>query len=385
MEGQFNISPQWNRDVAAAYYGSTTNYWEGYGDIVRHNYTGGTIFKNPTISTYSYFGSNNANEARPMYAGGVLSLNGETHFVPYSASVGQKINVNGSFTTYNLMYTNVNGAYAGGVLNNSGIIHWAPYLATIGQYVRTNGSVFTYSLSNFGRLGSYIGGVLMPDGRVHFIPFNSTTGLIVEGERTVTTYTNTNFGFSFFYGGVLGARGDVYFVPHKVGSSNNRYLLKRSVTGSIIKIPITIEDAGIDFQYGAYAGGVLDMDGDIHFAPYRSSVGLKIDKDDNISTYQLVYTNNAINKYVGAVLASNGEIHFVPHQAIVGQKVSPNGVVSTYSIGSNTPSAFFGGIATLDNNIHLIPHASQSGLILNVSSVNKFEKGFCILPYINKF
>lgn len=381
MEGQFNISPQWNRDVAAAYYGSTTNYWEGYSDIVRHNYTGGTIFKNPIISTYSYFGSANADNNNAKYVGGVLSLNGDLHFVPYKANVGQKISRFGEISSYSLLVTNINGAYAGGVLNNSGIIHFAPYSATIGQYIRTNGSVFTYSLSNFGRLGSYIGGVLMPDGRVHFIPYTSITGLIVEGERTVTTYTNTNFGFTFFYGGVLGARGDVYFVPHKVGSEGNRYILKRDINSVITKIPITIDENLFNYQNGAYAGGVLDMYGNIHFVPYRASVGLKIDKDDNPSTYELVYNDNALSKYVGGVLAHNGEIHFVPFQATVGQTVSPNGSVSTYSIGNG----YNGGIISPDGNIYLIPNSTKFGSIINVTSVNKFEKGFCILPYINKF
>jgi hypothetical protein len=50
-----------------------------------------------------------------------------------------------------------------------------------------------------------------------------------------------------------------------------------------------------------------------------------------VSTYSLVYTTSGA--YAGGVLAPNGDIHFVPNTAIVGQKISAlTGVVSTYSL-----------------------------------------------------
>jgi len=71
---------------------------------------------------------------------------------------------------------------------------------------------------------------------------------------------------------------------------------------------------------GAYVGGVLAPNGDIHFVPRSASVGQKISSEGTVSTYSLVYT--AADAYVGGVLAPNGDIHFVPYSANRGQKIS---------------------------------------------------------------
>ena len=78
---------------------------------------------------------------------------------------------------------------------------------------------------------------------------------------------------------------------------------------------------------GAYVGGVLAPNGDIHFIPTNANRGQKISSSDVVSTYSLVYTTSSA--YVGGVLAPNGDIHFVPYAAPVGQKISASGVVST--------------------------------------------------------
>ena len=77
---------------------------------------------------------------------------------------------------------------------------------------------------------------------------------------------------------------------------------------------------------GAYIGGVLAPNGDIHFVPYSADRGQKISSSGVVSTYSLVYTGGAA--YSGGVLAPNGDIHFVPYGAAVGQKISSSGVVS---------------------------------------------------------
>ena len=70
------------------------------------------------------------------YYGGVLAPNGDIHFVPLNATVGQKISPAGLVSTYSLVYTVV-GAYHGGVLAPNGDIHFVPYFATVGQKIST--------------------------------------------------------------------------------------------------------------------------------------------------------------------------------------------------------------------------------------------------------
>jgi len=70
------------------------------------------------------------------YIGGVLAPNGDIHFVPYSATVGQKISSAGLVSTYSLVYTVAN-AYQGGVLAPNGDIHFVPFYANKGQKVST--------------------------------------------------------------------------------------------------------------------------------------------------------------------------------------------------------------------------------------------------------
>ena len=70
------------------------------------------------------------------YSGGVLAPNGDIHFVPRSAAVGQKIDINGVVSTYPLAYT-ITDAYVGGVLAPNGDIHFVPWYAVRGQKIST--------------------------------------------------------------------------------------------------------------------------------------------------------------------------------------------------------------------------------------------------------
>ena len=69
--------------------------------------------------------------------GGVLAPNGDIHFIPQNARVGQKISASGVVSTYSLTYTAV-VAQAGGVLAPNGDIYCIPYSATVGQKISTN-------------------------------------------------------------------------------------------------------------------------------------------------------------------------------------------------------------------------------------------------------
>ena len=83
----------------------------------------------PVVSTY-----NLVYTTADAYVGGVLAPNGDIHFVPYYASVGQKISSEGTVSTYSLVYTTAT-AYVGGVLAPNGDIHFVPYSANCGQKI----------------------------------------------------------------------------------------------------------------------------------------------------------------------------------------------------------------------------------------------------------
>jgi streptogramin lyase len=109
-----------------------------------------------------------------VHIGGVLAPNGDIHFVPRNANVGQKISASGVVSTYSLVYTVIR-AYEGGVLAPNGDIHFVPSGANRGQKISSSGVVSTYSL--FYTAGAaYNGGVLTPNGDIYFIPFIANIG-----------------------------------------------------------------------------------------------------------------------------------------------------------------------------------------------------------------
>jgi hypothetical protein len=71
---------------------------------------------------------------------------------------------------------------------------------------------------------------------------------------------------------------------------------------------------------GAYRGGVLAPNGDIHFVPFSANRGQKISVSGVVSTYSLIYS--AASAYAGASLMPNGDIIFINNNAAVGQKIS---------------------------------------------------------------
>jgi hypothetical protein len=109
-----------------------------------------------------------------LYKGGVLSPNGDIHFIPANAAVGLKINPSGVASTYSLVYT-LNWAYLGGVLAPNGDIHFIPANAAVGQKISAAGVVSTYSLV-YTAGDAYSGGVLAPNGDIHFIPRRANRG-----------------------------------------------------------------------------------------------------------------------------------------------------------------------------------------------------------------
>ena len=166
------------------------------------------IFTKNVVSTYAL-----AYTVSSAYAGGVLSPNGDIHFIPYNAAVGQKISASGVVSTYALVYTNSN-AYAGGVLSPNGDIHFIPFMAAVGQKISASGVVSTYALVYTGINYAYAGGVLSPNGDIHFIPFMAAVGQKISASGVVSTYALVYTGINEYAGGVLLPNGNIHFIPH---------------------------------------------------------------------------------------------------------------------------------------------------------------------------
>ena len=153
MPNLYTLGPDAVTDVLQSHYGSLPANNDSTIGATPNNYTstkffnmlgyytaGGNLFSNGIISTFSL-----VHTVFISYNGGVLAANGDIHFVPQSATRGQKISPSGTVSTYSLVYTATN-AYAGGVLAPNGDIHFIPYSAAVGQKISAAGAVSTYSL-----------------------------------------------------------------------------------------------------------------------------------------------------------------------------------------------------------------------------------------------
>jgi hypothetical protein len=313
------------------------------------------------VSTYSlvYTSSNS-------YIGGVLSVNGDIHFVPYEANRGQKVDASGVVSTYSLVYTAI-GAYAGGVLAPNGDVHFVPFAGNRGQKISSSGVVSTYSLIYTNASGAYWGGVVAPNGDIHFVPYEANRGQKISAAGVVSTYSLVYTRAAAYRGGVLAANGDIHFVPRDANRGQ-----KVSAAG-------VVSTYSLVYTAGEYGGGVLAPNGDIHFVP-RAPVGQKISIDGVVSTYSLIYTTGF---YQGGVLAPNGDIHFIPHSAPVGQKISSSGVVSTYSLVYTLSEAFYGGVLTAAGEIQFIPYDAVRGQKISTGTTRNI--GYALSPFFNKF
>ena len=107
----YDVSPDWGDAVLKAQYGSlptgnineiddSLEAWSNLSNLLEQSTQAGATFTNPIVSTYTlvYTGGE-------TYTGGVLSHNGEVHFIPRSANVGQKLSTSGAVSTYSLVYT----------------------------------------------------------------------------------------------------------------------------------------------------------------------------------------------------------------------------------------------------------------------------------------
>ncbi len=146
---------------------------------------GGVTFKNNNtngiVSTYSLVYTTSL-----AYTGGVLAPNGDVHFVPNRAIVGQKISNTGTVSTYSLVYTTV-GAFSGGVLAPNGDINFVPLSGRRGQKINASGVVSTYSLV-YTTVNAYWGGVLSPSGETHFVPYQAAVGQKISAAFSIIVH-----------------------------------------------------------------------------------------------------------------------------------------------------------------------------------------------------
>lgn len=314
--------------------------WKRLQPLLRKSVNGGQCFKEGIVSTYPLVYT-----ASGAYFGGVLAPNGDIHFTPYAATVGQKIStITGIVSTYTILtnylrgacldsngnihqigygtthqkidktgivstYTSITGGYIGAILSSSGEVHFCPYEGSVGQKVSSAGVVSTYSLVYTVQY-AYWGGCLAPNGDIHFCPIAyATVGQKVSSSGIVSTYSLIVTGNTNWMGMVLSPKGDIHFIPR-----NSSVGQKIDITGNVSTYSNQYIDNSTWF-------GCLAPNGDIHRSPYASNVGVKISKESVVSTYSLVYTNSS-GAYVGGVLAPNGDIYFIPYEASVGQKIS---------------------------------------------------------------
>lgn len=345
--------------------------WNNFKKLLDKSVVGGVAYgnngTNGIVSTYSL-----VTTGTTFYLGGVLTPNGDVHFVPFSATRGQKISASNVVSTYSLIYTTA-GAYVGGVLAPNGDIHFVPQSAPVGQKISASGVVSTYSLV-YTQVGgqSYQGGVLAPNGDIYFIPLSAAVGQKISAAGVVSTYSLVYTTTTAYSGGVLAVNGDIHFVPVNAAVGQ-----KISAAGVVSTYSLVYTAAS------AYVGGVIDPNGDIYFVPRNAAVGQKVSTTGVVSTYSLVYTTTT--SYVGGVLAPNGDIHFVPRSAVVGQKISPSGVVSTYSLAYTAADRYAGGVLRPDGSIVFVPFSAAVGQIISTNPGIALGQEACLSSYLNKY
>ena len=148
----YDISPTWRTEVQNKARGAIPTCdnssissdlvaWNQFKTLLEKSQNAGATFSQGIVSTYSLvYTTGNG------YIGGVLSYNGDIHFIPFFANRGQKIDINGVVSTYSLVYTSAGNGYGGGVLAPNGDVHFIPASAPVGQKINSSGVVSTYSL-----------------------------------------------------------------------------------------------------------------------------------------------------------------------------------------------------------------------------------------------
>jgi energy-converting hydrogenase Eha subunit H len=229
--------------------------------------------------------------------------------------------------------------------------------------------------------GKYSGSGKLPSSdNINSTSFEQFKALLTRSNTAGSYSTNpisTSFALVYttstaYFGGVLDINGDIHYMPFNAAVGQK------------------ISNAGVVSTYSlvytttnAYNGGVIALNGDIHFVPGGAVVGQKIDINGVVSTYSLVYTSGGSTVQVGGVLNSNGDIHMIPFSTYQGQKIDSDGVVSTYSLVYTVANAYRGGVLAPNGVIHMIPYSANKGqTIIGLSGI-PFSKAICSSPFLN--
>ena len=178
----------------------------------------------------------------------------------------------------------------------------------------------------------------------------SVEGGSLSTNTVVSTYPLSYTTSSAYNGGVLSSNNEIHFVPYQSAIGQ-----KINMVGTTSTYPL--------IYGGGYTGGVLGPNGDIHFIPRAAPVGQKVNSSGVVSTYTLVYTSPTYTGYGGGIVNPLNEIHFIPMSANVGQKISISGVVSTYTLTNTLGSAmrYYGGVLSPNGEIHCVPLSATVG------------------------
>ena len=157
-----------------------SDYFAEFQKLLSQSTRAGKLYSTEITSTYGLVYTTTI----LSYVGGVLAPNGDIHFIPAIAPVGQKISAAGVVSTYSLAYT-TSGAYRGGVIAPNGDIHFVPFAANRGQKISAAGVVSTYSLV-YTVNNAYSGGVLAPNGDIHFVTESANRGQVIRNNSGLT-------------------------------------------------------------------------------------------------------------------------------------------------------------------------------------------------------
>jgi hypothetical protein len=139
----------------------------------------------------------------------------------------------------------------------------------------------------------------------------------IAPDGVISTYQIIYVTSSGYFGGVLDANGEIQLCPAQADVGQK---ISKSLVASTYSMASTITNL---IQYSA--GGVLAPDGTIYWVPYTMQSatpnGRKLSPTGVTSTYSIVI-GAFLNTYIGGVINLNNEIHFIPFQTGRGMKIN---------------------------------------------------------------
>jgi len=389
------ISPTWTKEVRDSAWGSfgnavfiddpelPTSGQDDFVTIIKKYASGGP----PGTKSYYYteypliFYYTNGGV---LYNGGVLGYNGDVHFVPAGAEVGQKYNyISGRVTTYALLITSSN--FSGGVLTPNGEIHFIPQFTNIVQRVTPSAGdsvvVSTYSLPPSPLSFVSGGAAILPDGNIHFCAGggSSRNYNYKVDYRTLTGSTYPVLVSRNYTGCVLAPNGDLHMVPDDPILKVGQYV-RASPNGSVVVGTYSLPPG----PRHSYGGAAISPDGHIHFVQLSGDppVGLKVNWKTLVAT-----TYSAIDdfSYYGMFTGPDGLPTSIDRGSATDVYKVENGTTSlAQALSVNYPygnGGWQGQVLCPDNSVVLVPRTSTAGAKVYIPTAMSFPQGVLSSPY----